>query len=132
MRPTLPPYSLAAPSFPFRALAALAGRVPAGPEREVVLGCYMAARLAAGALPPARIGAEGRAARAAAARGWFAALAVPATTRIPFARLVDATVGGSAEAVAATLAAVVAVTASALDEGARAELEQLVQALRPE
>ena len=132
MLPTPPRYSLVTPSFPFRALAALAGRAPAGPEREVALGCYMAARLAAGALAPPRFGAEGRAARAAAARGWFAALAVPAATRIPFARLVEATAGGSAEEVAATLAAVATVTAGSLDGGARAELEQLVGALRRE
>jgi hypothetical protein len=132
MTPTPPPYSLTAPSFPFRALATLAGRAPTGPEREVVLGCYMAARLAAGALPRLRFGLDGRAARAAAARGWFAALALPATTRIPFARLVDATAGGSTEEVAGALATVGEVTARALDDGARAELDQLIQALRQE
>jgi len=130
MLPARPPYTLASPAFPFRALAELAGRAPVGGERETVLGCFVGARLAVSVIGPPPLGAEARAARAAAARAWYAALTLPAVTRIPFARLVDATAAGGADDVAAALDVVASVAAPMLDGGARGELEQLAAALR--
>lgn len=101
-----------------------------GGDREVALACFMSARLASamiGAHAPTR---EARAERAAAARGWFAALALPAALRIPFARLVDATAGDDFGAVAGALAVVLETAAPHLDEPAQAELDGLVRELR--
>ena len=128
---TLPPYAVAAPAFPFPALAALAGRVPLGGAREAVLACFMAARLAgdavetgASAVPPSL-----RAARARGARAWLGALAVPAGVRGPVGKLIDASAAQDPSAIRAPLASVMTVTASYLDPAARSELEHLAQAL---
>jgi hypothetical protein len=91
--PALPPYALAVPSFRFRALAALAGRAVLGGPREVVLACFVGARLAAALVRGAEpaLTDEVRAARASGARTWLGAIALPASTRVPLARLIDAT-----------------------------------------
>lgn len=125
-----PPFALAQPVFLFPALAELAGRAPLGGAREVALACFVAARLAAGFLPPHPLDPPVRASRAAGARPWLATLALPATLRVPFARLVDAT--GQADP-AAALAALERVQGGAgehLDQASHAELEQLARALR--
>ena len=123
-----PPYALDTPSFRFRALAALAGRTTLGDDREVVLGCFMAARLAAGCLEPA-IPALARDARCVAARAWYAALALPASTRVPFARLVDATAGEARSTVAEALRNLLAAVERFLDAPSRLEIERLAGAL---
>jgi len=124
------PYALVAPTFPFRHLAALAGRAPIGGAREVALGCFMAARLASDCT---RVGveadAEARQARADAARSWLGTLTLPAAVRTPLARSFDTSVGGDAEALAREMASVRAACASFLDASSRAELDALVEAL---
>lgn len=125
-----PPFALAQPVFLFPALAQLAGRAPLGGTREVALATFVAARLAAGLLPPYPLDADVRAGRAAAARPWLATLALPAALRVPFARLVDATGQANVEAVVAALEHVQAGIAEHLDGASRAELDALAQALR--
>ena len=124
-----PPYALAAPTFGFPALAAAAGRAQLGGERESALACLMSARLAAATVGPAPLGLEARAARAAAARGWLAALALPAPVRAAAGRLIEATAGDSHALVAEMMAGVTAVTAPYLDGAARLELEGLTRTL---
>jgi hypothetical protein len=126
---TPPPYTLARPAFPFPALAAFAGQATLGRAREVGIALFMVARLAAGARPPAALPATARATRAAAARAWLAGLALPATSRVPFARAVDATAGDDPHAVAAALRAVRAVVESRLDGAAAAEIAVLAATL---
>jgi hypothetical protein len=121
-----PPYALLRPTFRFRALASLAGRAPLGGQREVALACFMAARLVASCLPPHPLPAEVRAGRVTAARIWFGSLALPATARIPFTRLVDATGGEPLGALSAALAAVIDVAGTYLDGSSRGELEHLL------
>ena len=124
------PYALIAPSFPFRHLAALAGRTPIGGAREVALGCFMAARLAAerGPLAPG-LTEEGRYARAAAAKSWLAALTLPSTVRTPLAKCIESSAKGSLAAVARDVAAMNAACASYLDGASRAELAALAEGL---
>ena len=123
------PYSLAAPTFPFKALTAAAGRLPIGGEREIALAALMAARLASGLLPPAPLCISTRESRAAGARIWFSTLTLPAATRAPIARLVDATEGEDRMRVAAAMAEVALAATQVLDRRSRAELEAIVAEL---
>jgi hypothetical protein len=120
-----PPYALAAPVFPFRALAALAGRAPLGGPREIALATLIAARLAAGAAPPVLLALPLRAARAEAARLWLTSVALPASVRVALLKLVDASAADDARAIATALAKVTEVTAPQLDRRARSELARL-------
>jgi hypothetical protein len=122
------PYALEPLRFPFPALASLAGRLPLGGGREVALAALMTARLAQGvtagdALPPGE-----RVTRAAAAKVWLASLALPATTRVPFARCVEATTGTALQ-VAGAIRSLVAAAGTHLDGPSVQELEQLARKL---
>jgi hypothetical protein len=127
----LPPYALAAPSFPFRHLAASAGRAPIGGAREVALACFVAARLASDcgpATPPTS--AEGRAARSAGAKAWLGTLALPVPVRTPLQRCAELSGDGDARAMGRELALLAAAAASYLDSAARAELDALALLLQ--
>lgn len=125
-----PPFALAAPGFPFRALAARAGVAPLGGEREVALACWMAARLAAGLLSQPPLPTATREGRAAAARVWFASLALPAATRIPFARVMQATEADDSAGVAAALERLLDVADTYLDSASELEVRRLAAALQ--
>jgi hypothetical protein len=124
-----PPYSLAAPTFPFRSIAALAGRAPLGGEREVAMAALMAGRLAAAMVPPHSVSREGRVARAAGARIWFSTLTLPAATRTPIARMLDATERDDPAVMAVALAELATVLGPMLDRGSKAELAAVVASL---
>ncbi len=124
-----PPFSLDAPAFRFRALALLAGRAPLGGEREMALAALMAARLAEGMLPPCPLAATTRRARGVGARVWFSTLTLPAVTRGPIARLVEATDGASRAAAAEALAAFAEIARPTLDTGSRGEIAELIATL---
>lgn len=124
-----PPYALSAPAFRFPALAALAGRAPLGGEREAVLACLVAARLAQALCPPRALPAALRQARAGSARVWFSSVAVPAAMRIPMVRLIEATGRDDRPALAEALRQVMDVTAGTLDAAASSELQALERAL---
>ena len=122
------PYALEALRFPFPALAALAGRLPLGGGREVALAALLTARLAQGAAADDALPPGDRATRAAAAKVWLASLALPATTRVPFARCVEATTGTPLQ-VAGALRSLVAAAGAHLDGPSVQELEKLARAL---
>jgi hypothetical protein len=120
------PYALSTPSFPFRHLAALAGRAPIGGAREVALACLMAARLAGERKPNGpELTEEARDARAAAAKSWLGTLTLPAAVRTPLAKCIESSAKGSVAALAREVAAVRSACASYLDASARAELDAL-------
>jgi hypothetical protein len=125
----VPPFSLDAPAFRFRALAALAGRAPLGGEREMALATLMAARLAEGMLPDAALSPVARQSRAAGARVWLSAMTLPAVSRVPLARVVEASEGESRASVAEALAAYAGVANAVLDSGSRTEISDLLTAL---
>ena len=127
MRPPVPPYSVGPIRFPFRALAAHAGRAPLGRGREVALACLMAARLASHA--SLALPAPVRAARATGATRWFASLALPTPLRAPLARVAAASAGDGAPELAAALGAVIVASRKHLDEASLAELEAIVRDL---
>ena len=122
------PYGLDPIGFPFPALAALAGRLPLGGGREVALAALMTARLAASLRGQDVLTPPERATRATAAKVWLASLALPATTRVPFARCVDSTSGSSLQ-VAGALRSLVAAAGAHLDGSSVAELEKLARQL---
>lgn len=125
---TLPPYSVASLSFPFRALAARAGRAQLGGEREVLLATFVMARLAAGAGGATPLPALVRGGRAVSARSWLASLTVPASARGPLVKLAAATAGDDRSSVASALRKVIEVTEKWLDLPSRQELERLAEA----
>lgn len=122
------PFALAPIAFPFPALAGLAGRLPLGGGREVVLAVLTAARLGVVMLPPEAVPGDERRARAAAARVWLASLALPAPLRVPLARAIDASATGPMP-MSAALRAVAAAAGSYLDGGSSLELDRLVRRL---
>ena len=124
-----PPYTLAAATFRFRAIASLAGRAPLGGARETALASYVVARLAVGVLPGTPLPLEDRVIRAAAARTWLASLALPAPLRAPLGKVIESTRHDSQAAVAAALVTVAEVAASYLDGPALAELRTLASQL---
>lgn len=124
------PYALVTPSFPFRHLAALAGRAPIGGAREVALGCFMAARLAAECgRTDTEISSEGCEARASAAKSWLGALTLPAAVRAPIAKCIESSATRSGSAVARDVAAMREACATFLDAASRAELDSLAEGL---
>ena len=126
--PPAAPYALATPRFRFRALALLAGRAPLGGAREVAMAAYITARLVDDARPSTALTDSTRKARAVAAKTWLASLALPASTRAAFTRLVEAT-AGDGSGLSALLESVIDLTRSQLDGAARGELEALLKAL---
>jgi hypothetical protein len=125
-----PPYALAPVVFRFRALAALAGRLPLGGERELAMTLLLGARLADGCLPHPVMSRELRKARGAGTRHWIGTLAIPAAVRAAAYQVADATGGESKEGVATALERLTGMAAAVLDAPSRAELKQLVAALR--
>jgi hypothetical protein len=125
----VPPFSLDAPAFRFRALAMLAGRAPLGGEREMALAALMAARLAEGLLPGAALSPTARQSRASGARVWLSTLTLPAATRMPLARLVEATEGENRNTVAEALTVFAGIASSMLDPASRTEISELLAAL---
>ena len=119
-----PPYSLATPSFAFPALAALAGRAPIGGDRELVLACLMACRLAACAVGANPLPVVVRAERSGNAKTWLASLALPAAARTPFTKLADAAAGEDHSALRATLQRVISACTPVLDGASRQEVER--------
>lgn len=129
MHPTVPPYALPPIAFPFRQLAALAGRAPIGGAREVALGCYLAARLAAERLGPAPLPDAARATRDAGSRSWLGTLTLPAPVRAPLARCLEGATGNSAIELAGAVRQLAGAAAEYLDAPARAELDLLATQL---
>jgi hypothetical protein len=87
------------------------------------LAAFVTVRLVTGVLPPNPLPAPARAERAAAGRHWLASLALPATVRPSFVRVMDATAGNDRALLGAALRAAIDAAAPALDAGAKAELE---------
>lgn len=116
--------------FRFRALATLAGRLPLGGERELAMTVLMGARLASGCLARDLLPSELRKARGVGARHWIGALSLPAGVRSAVQQVADATLGESREGVAVAIERLAALAAALLDSPSRAELRQLVSALR--
>ncbi len=124
------PYALVAPQFPFRHLAALAGRAPIGGAREVALGCFMAARLAAECCrADPRVDGEGSIARAAAAKSWLGTLTLPPAVRAPIAQVIESSARERGAAMARAVSAMREACATFLDASSRAELDALAEGL---
>jgi len=125
MRPPRHPFALDTPSFPFKALAALAGRAPIGHARDTAIVAFTTARLA-DEVRSNGLTVEERQARAAAARRWLSTMTFAEAVRKAFLDLIDATEQDGATT-AAALRRVIEVTGSQLDTGGRSELERLAK-----
>jgi hypothetical protein len=89
----------------------------------------MAARLAIGFHPTNPLSLGARRSRAAGARVWFSTLTLPAATRAPIARFVDAAESDDPALVGNALADVAKALGALLDVPSRAELSGIVKAL---
>jgi hypothetical protein len=124
------PFALTNSAFSLRAVALAAGRAPLGGPRESVLAALVAARLAVGALPAAKLTPAQRATRADHARTWIGTIALPQVPKVAALRAVELTAKNDLSGLAAALAKVTDVTAPYLDRAARSELESLGAKLR--
>jgi hypothetical protein len=129
--PASPPFALAAPVFPLRAVAALAARAALGGPREVLMAAMQAARMVEGAAGSHPLPESLRRARANAARSWLAALALPNASRATIARAIDASASAEREALAQAWEAVVTLITPGADMAARAELRRVSLMVAP-
>lgn len=130
--PPTPPYGLPTTTFPFPALARLAGLAPIGGSREAALAALVGARLVHATLPPYRLAPEHRDARANAALGWLSAITLEPTARTPLQALYQATGGeGDHAGMAAALRMAREAVGACLDDAAAAELDALLARLTP-
>lgn len=127
--PTHPPYALDPIEFRFRALAASTGRSPIGGTRELLMALLLAARLTDAVSGPHALPAAIRRQRAAAARTWLASLTLAPGARGLLQRVLDATGGDDAGALAAAWEATLAQVAPVLDPATRGELRRLTGAM---
>lgn len=88
----------------------------------------MTARLAQGVTTSDALHLGERATRAAAAKVWLASLALPATTRVPFARCVESTTGTPLQ-VAGAIRSLITAAGTHLDGPSVQELEKLARHL---
>ena len=95
----------------------------------MALATLMAARLAEGTLGPCPLSAVARRTRAVGARVWLSTLTLPAATRVPLARLVEATEGSDHTSVADALASFAEIARGTLDSASRAEIADLIATL---
>ena len=123
------PYSLEPTTFPFPALATMAGRAPLGGPREIAMACFVVARMVHGVQTTPGLTVEQRQSRAQGAKHWLASTAIATPFRSALSRLADATVDGDSIALKAALDSVMTITANQLDSGARLELGRLTQAV---
>jgi hypothetical protein len=124
-----PPFALDAPEFRFRALALSSGRASIGGGRELVLAALLGARLIDGVVGPHPLPPAHRRLRAAAARTWLSALALPASSRLIMARLVEATAMDDRRALLEAWENLAALVSPALEGAARNELRRVTIAL---
>ncbi len=127
--PASPPFGLAAPVFPFPALARRVGLAQLGESRETVLATLLGARLAIATMPPYRLPDEQREARARAALAWLDAIKLPATIRPSLVTLFEAASSGRPQIIAAALDNLRVHAADALDDASNVELQRLTGAL---
>ena len=123
------PYALTPLVFPFRHLAAHAGRAGLGGGREVALGCFLVARLSAERLADGESDGDDRQARAAGARSWLGAITIPSGVRGHLTRCVELSADAPSPALAEELRALTTAASPWLDAGSRSELDALAAEL---
>ncbi len=129
---TLPPYALAPVTFRFRALVALAERLPIGGEREVVLATFVTARLlwdwsGEDAFPLAATQA-----RALGSRQWLQSVPMNPGVRGVFQQVIDSVIANDRDAVAAAWERALTQTSRAVEGAARSDFKALSARLRGE
>ena len=124
-----PPFALHLPVFRFRGLAAQAGRAALGGDREIVLACFMVARLGAGMLPPVALADGDTATRAASARNWLASLTLPGPLRAAAVAAIDAVGTGDRGTSARAIASLADAAGAQLDPPSVEEMMDLADEL---
>lgn len=127
----LPPYALTPPTFRFRALVALAERLPIGGDRELVLATFVAARVLWdwSVLPESTDASQ---ARSMGTRHWLQSLSIPPQSRAVFQQLTDAMTRNDRPGVIAAWDRTLALSARAVNGAARPDLKALAGRLAAE
>ena len=125
----LPRYTLATPTFRFRALTALAGRASLGGDRETLVACVQLGRLCAGILPPYELSRDLALERTENTKQWLSSLAIPSGIRSTAFGIFGALNGFDRARCAIAFVDLVKAASGQLDEAARVELNALVQEL---
>lgn len=86
-----PPYAPEPYKFILPALASLAGRAADGPDKEIALAVWTAARLAAATTSPFTIAPTVRSIRAERATSWLNSISLPQPAKMAILRVFDAT-----------------------------------------
>ncbi|MBC7896757.1 MAG: hypothetical protein H7066_15170 [Cytophagaceae bacterium] len=120
----LPPYALTPPTFRFRALVALAERLPLGGDRELVLATFVTARVLWdwSVLSESTDASQ---ARSAGTRHWVQSLTLPPQSRIVFQQLIDAMTRSDRPGVIAAWERTLSLAARAMNGAARPDLKAL-------
>lgn len=126
----LPPYALTPPTFRFRALVALAERLPLGGDREMVLATFVGARLLWDWRGPGALDLPTTESRAHGARHWLQAQSLPAATRALFQQLTDAVARNDVPAAVAAWERALGMVARLVNGASRAEFKVLSTRLR--
>ena len=95
----------------------------------MALATLMAARLAAGALPPQPLPQGIRITRATGARVWLTALALPLPIRQSLTRLIDATTSVDRDGLENAMRTVIDLSSPQLDPQSIAELREVLRAM---
>ena len=120
----LPPYALTPPTFRFRALVALAERLPLGGDRELVLATFVAARvLWDWSVLPAPT--EASQTRSSGTRHWMQSLSLPPQSRVVFQQLTEAMSRGDRPGVISAWERTLGLAARAVNGAARPDLKAL-------
>jgi hypothetical protein len=126
----LPPYALAPLAFRFRALVALAERLPMGGERELAVAMLVAARVLWDWRGQDAFPQEATASRAQAARQWLQTLSLPVGTRAVFHQVLDAVGSDSQRAALDAWERLLTAMPRGIEGASRAEFRELGQRLR--
>lgn len=124
-----PPYALDTTTFCFPTLALCAGRAVLGGDRDLVLGVFMAARLAQALLPPVQLEKSHAAGRAERAKMWLTGLTMPQPARMALLRAFDGT-GVSPDRAADAIDELARIVTGHVDAGGQQELTTLATHLR--
>jgi len=106
-----------------------AGRASLGGNREVVLACFVAARIGAGRFSDTRFNPVDLKVRTVAARQWLTSISMPGQVRQAVGAVIAAAADADSVAVARALTQLLLLVRTQLDEASIGEIRELIDEL---